>query len=47
MLGTLLRRLSRRLVGGEVDLIGYTDSKDLSEAINSVFAVQGAFFSVA
>ena len=44
MLWTLLRRLSRRLVGREVDLIGYTDSKDLSEAINSVFSVQGCFF---
>lgn len=27
-----------------MDLIGYTDSKDLSEAIHSVFAVQGCFF---
>lgn len=45
ILGTLLRRVSRRLVGKEVDLIGHTDSKDLSETINSVFAVQGCFFS--
>lgn len=44
---TMLGMLLRRLVGREVDLIGYTDSKDLSEAINSVFAVQGCFFSVA
>ena len=44
MLGTLLRRVSRRLVGREVDLIGYSDSKDLSEAVNPVFAVQGCFF---
>lgn len=45
MLGTLLRRVSRRLIGREVDLIGYSDSKDLSEAVNPVFAVQGCFFS--
>ena len=44
ILGTLLRRVSRRLVGREVDLIGYSVSKDLSEAVNPVFAVQGCFF---
>ena len=44
MLGTLLRRVSRRMTGREVDLIGYCKEKALSQAINPVFAVQGCFF---
>ena len=44
LLGTLIRRAAKAILGIELDLKGCYKQADFAQAINTVFAVQGCFF---